>query len=349
MEMRPSRFLLAFFRWYCRPAYREEIEGDLLQRFYSRLYQHGAVKSRLLFAKDILSLFRPSLMGSIHQLSFGLIPDLGNQVWIRLLICNLAFAILALLPFIPGPFSQVLLIFSFLARLTAFIGVLLIPISIVWLGFETGRIVRPPKKQNNWNNGYYLAITAALLALFPCGVAVALTGHETGPGGFVISLFIFILLVRSVIPGIKKMRSRNVTSFNAVPLYLLSVPVVVIVVLLWGALPVSNYSRNHAINRAGTIINALEEYKDQTGRYPQALDELKGDYLKFLPRPGVMGVPRFEYENKRTDYVLSFVQMQHFGATREVVMYSKNNVYPMKGHFASFDAGEKYWKYFWLD
>jgi ABC-type antimicrobial peptide transport system permease subunit len=59
----PSKFWLKFFRWFCRAEYKEDIEGDLLERFDLRVEKQGAKIARKLFVKDVLRLFRPSMIG----------------------------------------------------------------------------------------------------------------------------------------------------------------------------------------------------------------------------------------------------------------------------------------------
>jgi putative ABC transport system permease protein len=59
----PSKFWLKFFRWFCRAEYKEDIEGDLLERFDHRVEKQGAKVAKKLFVKDVLRLFRPSMIG----------------------------------------------------------------------------------------------------------------------------------------------------------------------------------------------------------------------------------------------------------------------------------------------
>ena len=35
----PPPWLLRFFRWFCHPDFVEDIEGDLLERYYDRLFK----------------------------------------------------------------------------------------------------------------------------------------------------------------------------------------------------------------------------------------------------------------------------------------------------------------------
>ncbi|WP_367281895.1 permease prefix domain 2-containing transporter [Tunicatimonas pelagia] len=58
----PPKLLLRFFRWFCRPEYLEEIEGDMEERFRDNLERHSIRKARRLYAWDTLKLLRPTLM-----------------------------------------------------------------------------------------------------------------------------------------------------------------------------------------------------------------------------------------------------------------------------------------------
>lgn len=68
-EHQPPRIALLFFRWYCHSDYREEIEGDLIERFHHDLKQYGPNKAKRRFLKEVLLLFRPRFIKSIIQLT----------------------------------------------------------------------------------------------------------------------------------------------------------------------------------------------------------------------------------------------------------------------------------------
>jgi ABC-type antimicrobial peptide transport system permease subunit len=59
---KPPRLFHAFFRWYCSPEVRQHIEGDLLEFYNERLNTLGRNKANLKFARDVLRLFRPSII-----------------------------------------------------------------------------------------------------------------------------------------------------------------------------------------------------------------------------------------------------------------------------------------------
>lgn len=62
----PPYLILTFFRWFCDPRMAEDIEGDLLERFEIRLTTKGQFRAKLLFIKDVLLLFRPSMIRSFQ-------------------------------------------------------------------------------------------------------------------------------------------------------------------------------------------------------------------------------------------------------------------------------------------
>jgi len=67
----PPKLPLRFFRWFCDPAFVEDIEGDLLERFEKK-YQHKKNASWL-FARDVIRLFRPGIIrpfGGSLQLNY---------------------------------------------------------------------------------------------------------------------------------------------------------------------------------------------------------------------------------------------------------------------------------------
>jgi ABC-type antimicrobial peptide transport system permease subunit len=73
-QARPPAYPLRFFRWFCHPDFVEDIEGDLTERFEKRVEEVGTRKARLLFLKDVITLFRPALMRPF-QLFYPLISN----------------------------------------------------------------------------------------------------------------------------------------------------------------------------------------------------------------------------------------------------------------------------------
>ncbi|MDW3193340.1 MAG: ABC transporter permease [Cytophagales bacterium] len=65
---KPPHILLRILKWFCRSEYHIDIEGDLLEFHERNVEKHGKRKADWLLAKEILLLFRPSM---IRNLSFG--------------------------------------------------------------------------------------------------------------------------------------------------------------------------------------------------------------------------------------------------------------------------------------
>ena len=59
------KWILALFRWLCHPDYKEDLEGDLLERFETRLQESGVKRAKRGLILDVLKLLRPSLMRSV--------------------------------------------------------------------------------------------------------------------------------------------------------------------------------------------------------------------------------------------------------------------------------------------
>jgi len=62
MKNPPPRLAVAFLRWFCNPMFLPDIEGDLLQLYTRRLASKGKKQADRLFYKDVLLLFRPSII-----------------------------------------------------------------------------------------------------------------------------------------------------------------------------------------------------------------------------------------------------------------------------------------------
>ncbi|MCR9227400.1 MAG: permease prefix domain 2-containing transporter [Flavobacteriaceae bacterium] len=104
-ENKPSPIALAFFTWYCHPDFREEIEGDLMERFNTYYLKYGYTKANRLFIRDILFLFRPSIAGNIYHLTNINTMEFAHQNKRLISILAIALAIL-FIPLIAMGFSN---------------------------------------------------------------------------------------------------------------------------------------------------------------------------------------------------------------------------------------------------
>ena len=93
--IKPSERVLSFFRWFCDPDCVEDIEGDLLERFESRLQQDKAAKWLLIL--DVLRLLRPGIIKPITKTqklnNYAMISNY-YKVSVRNIIRNKTFSIL---------------------------------------------------------------------------------------------------------------------------------------------------------------------------------------------------------------------------------------------------------------
>ncbi len=63
----PAKFIIRFFRWFCRPDYVEDIEGDLLERFAADLQGQTRLSTNLRFAWEVLKLLRPGIIKPLFK------------------------------------------------------------------------------------------------------------------------------------------------------------------------------------------------------------------------------------------------------------------------------------------
>jgi len=346
-EHRPPRIMLAFFRWFCHPDIREEIEGDLLERFHNYSVQQSRSRAKLFFFNEVVQLFRPSIIGNVHHLTFNLFSDMKKIHWLQLFALNLVVALCIFLPFIPGTYDELSIGLSATAQLVGYLGMLLVPIGVLWLIQEIKKAKSKNVVPNNWNSGYYFAITATIAG---CFIALLLSLGllmSAGVSSAIISLALVAFALYRLLPRIRHLKKSEVKTFNVAPLYLLSIPIIAFTVRFFFIGMLCDYSRNYVIEKGEAVVSAVENYYVQNGHYPESITE-----LHHIPQPSIMGISEFRYERNGSAYNLSFVQSQFIFqafATEEVVMYNKNDEHNVKGHYASYSSDRPHWKYFWLD
>lgn len=85
----PPQWALTMFRWFCHEDYVEDIEGDLLERFESRIANKSLGQARWLFVLDVLQLYRSKLIrqtgGSYKLNNFGMIRSFFKTGWRNIL------------------------------------------------------------------------------------------------------------------------------------------------------------------------------------------------------------------------------------------------------------------------
>jgi len=92
--IKPSQIAMQFFYWFCHPDFREEIEGDLMEQFNIYYKNYGYNKANRLFIKEVIFLFRPSIIGNLDHLTNIYTMEIINQNKRLLTILTIAIAIL---------------------------------------------------------------------------------------------------------------------------------------------------------------------------------------------------------------------------------------------------------------
>ncbi len=70
----PPRWAQRFFRWFCHPAYYEDLAGDLAELYDERVQQDGIRPARWKYIRDVLLLFRPSIIRPLYTYSILIHP-----------------------------------------------------------------------------------------------------------------------------------------------------------------------------------------------------------------------------------------------------------------------------------
>jgi putative ABC transport system permease protein len=63
-RIEPPSFILHFLKWFCKPEYHADIEGDLLEIYDRRVDSLGKTRTNLLLYRDIILLCRPGIIRS---------------------------------------------------------------------------------------------------------------------------------------------------------------------------------------------------------------------------------------------------------------------------------------------
>src|SRR4051812_27330766 len=106
----PPRFILRFLKWFCKPDYHADIEGDLLEFYDRRVADLGRTQANVRLFKDVLLLFRPGIIRSatihppvIHQAMLKSYVMMGwrnlwkNKLYSTLNVLGLTFGMVCFL------------------------------------------------------------------------------------------------------------------------------------------------------------------------------------------------------------------------------------------------------------
>jgi len=252
-------------------------------------------------------------------------------------------------PFLSGDYDGLAVPISTMIQVFGLVGLGLVPVGVLWLLI--------PKYK------FGFAITSLIIGIFVTLIISLFATLSVGKSFGVLSILLWMLCIVVLIPKLKSLNLNTENKCNWLPVYLIYLPVFSLLLQLKIAKPLTQLSRNRAIENADRFIRHIEEYYTQHGQYPLTLQAQYKDYY-----PDVVGVEKYLYAPYRKGYNLSFEQprflLDKFG-TREWVVYNpldENRVYshtawllpseqaePIQGWYASGETGHQHWKYFLFD
>lgn len=252
-------------------------------------------------------------------------------------------------PFLKGDYDHLAIPISTMIQVFGLVGLALVPVGILW--------VIIPKYR------FGFAITAIIFSTVVVLILALFATLSVGKSFGLLTLLLWIIVATLLIPQIKKLKGTTANKIDFLPFYLIFLPIITLLLQLTLAKPLTQLSRNRAIENADRFIRHIEEYKILRGAYPLTLQAQNKDYF-----PDVVGVEKYLYAPHRKSYNLSFEQprflLDRFG-TREWVVYNpldENSVYShtswllpteqeeaSQGWYASDNTGHKHWKYFLFD
>jgi cbb3-type cytochrome oxidase subunit 3 len=267
-------------------------------------------------------------------------------------------------PFLPGEYDGLAVPLSALAQTFGMVGLLLVPVGVLWLAYELRKRARRKRNLPTKARGSYFAL-ASMVASSIVAIAVSLgafMGMSLSLGFLTLALWLYIVL--RLMPRLKLLKKAEAENLNPAPLYLVFIPSVVFILQITLAAPAREFSRNRAIAQSAELMKDIEEFHTRHGRYPSFLQAVNKDY-----HPSVVGIEQFHYAPNGDAYNLFFEQptfLFDFGI-REIVMYNKLDEHLMMSHAAWIltgaseelearqgwhtvhKASSPHWKYFWFD
>ena len=267
-------------------------------------------------------------------------------------------------PFFPGDVDVVAQTMSTTAQFVVLGGaIFLLPAGLWWLGrhlmraHEQGSLAVPVRVPR-------VLVQLTLVALAVVGLLSALGAWMGGSplmGIGVLSLSgIGVWQLRKRIASIDPRRTAATMAA-----YLIVVPVVGSVLQFLLFAPMTSFSRNRTMNQAAVLLAGIHRHYAEKAIYPDSLVALWPDF-----RPGIVGIPQYQYARHGNAYTLSFRQpslvFPGFGR-EEVVVYNPRDEHLFPSHAAwalewsmeqrmarqgwmvSMETGRPHWKYLWFD
>ncbi|UYN92050.1 MAG: hypothetical protein KIT70_00800 [Anaerolineales bacterium] len=252
-------------------------------------------------------------------------------------------------PFLSGGYDRLAMPLSTMVQVFG-VGLALVPGGLLWLAMP--------------RFGFVLSVLSTVLGTCVALVLALFATLSVGNAFGILTLAVWIYTLVQLIPGLKRLKRAENSGFHPAPLYLVSLPILVLAAQLALAGPLTQASRDRAITNASVFIEDIEQYHASHGQYPVSLQAQNRDYY-----PDVVGVERYIYVPQGDSYNLSFEQprflLDRFG-TREWVVYNPHDEHrvfshtawlltppevaePSQGWYAVHDSAHAHWRYFWFD
>ena len=163
---------------------------------------------------------------------------------------------------------------------------------------------------------------------------------------------------------LKLRAAKNIPAdkYKVVPLYLISLPLVLFTcrfLLLDTAIA---YSRNVAIKNSEQLVTDIEIFYKTNGYYPKSMLSVNKDY-----KTGIIGIQQYHYEPYGNAYNVFFEHFAKELGAQQIVMYNKLDEHEMtsydqdllllspadlqlqRGYIVKRDLAVPHWKYFLFD
>jgi hypothetical protein len=249
---------------------------------------------------------------------------------IRILVIAALLVLGMVYPYLPGDYDRLSVPLSWMVQAFGAVGLLLVPIGLLWLLHETRRRRRASRNLPHANRGYHFA-TASLITGSLVTLVVALVGLKSA--GLSVGLLVivaWILLASRWKSGLRELKMRASGDFNSAPAYLVIIPATVFVSQLLLAVPATEFSRRRAIAASEQMIREIESYRGREGRYPASLLAVNQDY-----HTSIVGIEKFHYAPNGNGYDLFFEQPRFVldkVGTREFVAFNKLQEHLVPSH-----------------
>jgi hypothetical protein len=338
-EKQPPGWAMTLLRIIVHPEFREEIEGDLLEKYQSNLQKFGLGIARKRLYAELFSIAKPNLIFNVNRNTMK--P--GN--WLLLLLLPLLVAVASVAPFLPGSSNNFSHGISQFAQTIGYIGWPFVPFGLIWLIIEMRN--KNGQQLNRWTNGYYPSwlVLIPVFLFLPLQIIRALLDGRTFD---LWPLAIILSVVAFIIYRIQKLKKKTGYKFNPAPLYIVLIPVIALLTSKFAVEKAAALTREKAIVKTAPLIAAIEKYKTENGEYPENLESLKGKYIQEIPEQNIMGIRAYRYEKRNSSFQLRFERLWHWSAT-EVVVYNTLGEKGIKGNYRNYPTNHSNWWYYMAD